>query len=854
MRRTVMTSGIRGSGTNEVVLASVSRVPDVYPATIRRLWVAIERFALGSITLAMVTVLSLRFHFNIAIIVSLYLLIVVLLSLISPVMSAIVTAAAEVCLMYFFLPPLFSFWIDDPLNRLTLFTFLAMPHVVTWLVWNARKSLHANEKGASRDERAARLREQGNDMHADANASSMAPARYAAKQENCMRGSAIPHELIYRQVSQITASHAFSKSVRLKRLLEFIVDATIKGRTNSLKEWVIGTDVYNRGPNFDPRLDPIVRTEIRRLRRKLREYFETEGREASVVIEVPKGSYIPTFRGRGDDDFFKLPGESIGDYFVLNRLDQTIDTETYRVRRKTGDRIVMLKLISGEALASRGARQALEADILAATALQHENICGVHGFLESGRNICVITEYVEGQSIADVVDRNPPTWEQTLEMAWQLASALTAAHRLRIVHGSLNLRNVIVSPREAGGEPALKIADFGLRFLAEATGDGFRFPAAELDAFDARSDVRAAGIVLRKLFTGSVRECEDGGPSWRKEVPKEKRSAITAILARCLAETEADCYTDAGEIEDGLDFLGAKSCPRAEENKGSSAPARKSQAHIWWRHALPHIALRNLVAVALIFICMVLVAGAKRWVAPSGRTDMIRRLAVLPVECPSGDHECEVLGLAFTRSLQTRLTATDGLEVVRADASSQFKGRTLSVLQVGSRLNVDHLFTTTVEKHKDDRRFSARIVRVADQAVLWAGQFECSWNALVEVQSQLLNDLMVVVNRHRPSTQRSRPREHFAAHSAEEQELYARARHAVDTLITVREQVYFDYAEKQLRIALRSNPEFNGARILLAQLYYQEIWGSPQRSQFLKNSRSLLEAAIEKEPERAEAQ
>ena len=63
------------------------------------------------------------------------------------------------------------------------------------------------------------------------------------------------------------------------RLLEFIVDVTVKGERNSLKEWVIGTDVYDRGKDFDPRLDPIVRTEIRRLRRKLAEYFETEGRE-----------------------------------------------------------------------------------------------------------------------------------------------------------------------------------------------------------------------------------------------------------------------------------------------------------------------------------------------------------------------------------------------------------------------------------------------------------------------------------------------------------------------------------------------------------------------------------------------
>jgi tetratricopeptide (TPR) repeat protein len=111
---------------------------------------------------------------------------------------------------------------------------------------------------------------------------------------------------------------------------------------------------------------------------------------------------------------------------------------------------------------------------------------------------------------------------------------------------------------------------------------------------------------------------------------------------------------------------------------------------------------------------------------------------------------------------------------------------------------------------------------------------------------------MVIENRNMPATLQARLVEHFGARSADEQQRYARARHAIDTLVTVRERIYFDYAEKQLQSALKANPEFNDARILLAQLYYQEIWGAPQRSQLLKNSRVLLEAAIQKEPERAE--
>src|SRR6185312_11792453 len=135
----------------------------------------------------------------------------------------------------------------------------------------------------------------------------MLPPRSPTIQENTPRRSALPENLVHQQVARILSSRHFNKSKRLELFLKFIVTTTLKGETESLKEWVIGTEVYNRGTDFDPRLDPIVRTEIRRLRRKLKEYYETEGQQDPVVIEVPKGSYVVNFRDQRDEDLFKLP-------------------------------------------------------------------------------------------------------------------------------------------------------------------------------------------------------------------------------------------------------------------------------------------------------------------------------------------------------------------------------------------------------------------------------------------------------------------------------------------------------------------------------------------------------------------
>jgi Tfp pilus assembly protein PilF/TolB-like protein len=662
-----------------------------------------------------------------------------------------------------------------------------------------------------------------------------------------MRGSPIPDGAVSQQVLRIVASRTFRKCNRLKRLLEFIVDATVKGETNSLKEWVIGTEVYNRGQDFDPRLDPIVRTETRRLRRKLQEYFDTEGREDAVVIEVPKGSYIPNFRDRRDDDLFKLPGETIGDYWVLDRLDESLDTVTYRVREGVSNRIHALKVISGAVWAGSDFRSALEADIAAAAEFKHENVCEVRGLHWSGRNVWIITEHLEGQRIAEFVDQRQLTWEQTLQIVRQLVSALAAAHRLGIVHGCLNPGNVHVSLSQTNDEPVVKIMGVGMHSLGEACAGAVSHCEPATGVVDARSDVRSLGVVMRTLLLSS-NACSASSDGWRGQVPEQLRPALSAILAKCRSGSSADGYASATELEEALALLDGKQCLPLT-GTGKPSHAWKPQWPVWsLRHVIPHVAVHNLVGAALICVGMLMVAGASRWVSRSNGTGLVRRLAVLPVECPPGDQECQVLGRALIGSLTTRLRHVGGLEVILADQPSQFK---VPALQIAAPLDADHLLSGTIEKYGVARTFSARIIRVSDQALRSAEQFEWSWSTLADIQAKLMNDVMVLVG---PSgSAHSRLHEDLAGSSAEERELYATARHAVNTLVTVRERPFFAYAERQLTNALKSNPEFDDARVLLAQLYYQEIWDSAQRAKLLENSRLLLETAIRRDPERADA-
>ena len=101
---------------------------------------------------------------------------------------------------------------------------------------------------------------------------------------------------ITAQLERILASTIFIHSERLSRFLRFTVQQATEGKTEQLKEYALATSVFDKRDSFDPRFDPIVRVEAGRLRTRLRQYYETEGREDGLVIDLPKGSYVPRFK------------------------------------------------------------------------------------------------------------------------------------------------------------------------------------------------------------------------------------------------------------------------------------------------------------------------------------------------------------------------------------------------------------------------------------------------------------------------------------------------------------------------------------------------------------------------------
>jgi hypothetical protein len=97
------------------------------------------------------------------------------------------------------------------------------------------------------------------------------------------------------QLERVLHGRALHGSDNLKAFLRFIVDKSIEDQEGQLKEYVIATEVFGRGNDFDSRVDSVVRVQAGRLRTKLHEYYETEGKDDRVIIGLPKGQYSPVF-------------------------------------------------------------------------------------------------------------------------------------------------------------------------------------------------------------------------------------------------------------------------------------------------------------------------------------------------------------------------------------------------------------------------------------------------------------------------------------------------------------------------------------------------------------------------------
>lgn len=160
--------------------------------------------------------------------------------------------------------------------------------------------------------------------------------------------------LVLHCLERIVTSRTFASSEVLQRLLKHLVSHVLRAEEFAISENSLGIEVFRRKESFDPRIDTIVRVQIRRLRLRLTQYYKTEGRHDPLCIEIPKGSYIPVFHpvksriavlpfldlreGASGNNFADLLTEILIDAFTEEEtLDVTARTSVFQFKEQHKD-------------------------------------------------------------------------------------------------------------------------------------------------------------------------------------------------------------------------------------------------------------------------------------------------------------------------------------------------------------------------------------------------------------------------------------------------------------------------------------------------------------------------------------
>jgi hypothetical protein len=119
-------------------------------------------------------------------------------------------------------------------------------------------------------------------------------------------------ELFLEQINRLVASHALHGSESLCKLLRYLAKHAVEHPGSPIKEFQIATEVFGRSADFDPQLDSMVRVQAGRLRSKLAEFYNADGLEDDIIVELPKGTYVLSFHHRNHGSAKSAPNEHNG--------------------------------------------------------------------------------------------------------------------------------------------------------------------------------------------------------------------------------------------------------------------------------------------------------------------------------------------------------------------------------------------------------------------------------------------------------------------------------------------------------------------------------------------------------------
>ncbi len=523
------------------------------------------------------------------------------------------------------------------------------------------------------------------------------------------------------------------------------------------------------------------------------------------------------------------PGQPIGDYVLGPLLGSGGMGEVYSARDVKLDREVALKILEYLPDDPAGAR-AVEDEARAASALAHPNIVTIYAVGHAGPHGFIAMELVPGSTLRERLAGSPVEPDEALDIATQLAAALSAAHEAAILHRDLKPENVMIT---ASG--LVKVLDFGIarrppggaagtapdRPALIAGTPGYMAPEqASGRPADHRSDQFSFGAVVHEMLTRDVPPADHVVNDPRIPAP------VRPILERCLRADPDARYASTRDLAVRVRHV-------KREREVASARGGVSRRRL--------IRLGGAAAAGLV--------GAASWRILAG-VPAIRSLAVLPFGNGDGDPAIDYLCDGLTDVLIRRLAFVPDLDVRARTAVFNFKTSSLAPAEAARQLGVDAALSGTITARGGRLSVTASLIDVPSGVATWTDRYDRELADTLSLPHDLARAIIGDAMR-RPLAAADRRRvEREPTRNARAHDFYLRGVYALRAGGLAN---YLD-ARRFLGAAVREDPSFALAYVPLASTYtILAVEGLERPTEAWPRSNRLTRRALEIDPDLADA-
>jgi serine/threonine-protein kinase len=400
-------------------------------------------------------------------------------------------------------------------------------------------------------------------------------------------------------------------------------------------------------------------------------------------------------------------GQQLSHYRILEPLGQGGMGEVYRAHDLHLDRDVAIKVLLRGALADPTARERFRREAHVLSRLSHPGVATVFDFDTQDGQDFLVMEHVPGGTLQSRLGEGPLGLDELMRIGAEIGDALEAAHRLGFLHRDLKPGNVVLT---ASGTP--KILDFGLAGLlhtsqtatdltrAGAVFGSLPYMAPEQlrgEEGDSRTDIYALGVMLYEMATG------------RRPFQKDRPEAL---MFEVLHEATRPARSLRPEIPPELDRLIDSCLSKEPANRPSSAGAVS----------------RTLRGIR---------EQTKHGVAQEPAPDIIRSLAVLPLQNVSRDPAQEYFADGMTEALITELARVRALRVISRTSAMKYKGVQKALPEIARELNVDAILEGSALLVGKRVRVSVQLVSAKVEEMLWGDRYDGEIEDILDMQSRV---------------------------------------------------------------------------------------------------------------------